>query len=277
MMTLRRRVKYLLHNWCPGFAGRFSYYGTTVHFPPGAPLFREICERGSFEPAVIARLEHLAAEGTTVFDVGANIGLMAIPVLRRRATCRVVSFEPSPNSLPYLQRTARGAGFGERWLVVGKAVAAAVGALDFAVGHPSDALFEGLGSAGRIADARIIQVPATTVDEEWAALGRPPVSVLKIDVEGAEGLVLEGARRMVEACRPAILLEWADAYLAHFGTKADALLSWSQEWGYRLYSVPAGTPVTDPQLLAVQMLNCQNFLLLSSQDLAMPLKMKGTP
>lgn len=261
-MTPRRRLKYLIYNFVPGLAGRFPYYGTEVHFPPGAPVFRGICERGSFEPEIIERMVKFARPDTTVFDVGANIGLMAIPVLRRHATCRVVSFEPSPNSLPYLERTAAAAGFADRWTIVGKALAAAAGTLDFAVGRPADALFEGFGSAARIAGARLIKVPVSTVDDEWAALGQPAVSVLKIDVEGAEYGVLDGARRMVRACHPAVLLEWHEPYLAHFGTPPDAVLSWAREHGLRPFTVPAGVPVDDARTLAVQMLHCSNYLLL---------------
>jgi len=138
----------------------------------------------------------LAEPSTTVFDVGANIGLMAIPVLRSCGTCRVVSFEPSPNSLPYLEETARGSAFAGRWIVRGVALAASAGELDFTIGRPGDALFEGFNSGDRIANARVIKVKVSTVDEEWRALARPRVSVIKIDVEGAEGGVLDGASEL---------------------------------------------------------------------------------
>jgi FkbM family methyltransferase len=264
-MTFKRRIKYLLYNFVPGLAGRFPYYGSTVHFPAGAPVFREICERGAFEPEIIDRLCKLAKPSTTIFDVGANIGLMAIPVLRSCDTCRVASFEPSPNSLPYLRATARGSAFADRWIVRDVALAASAGELDFTIGDPDDALFEGFNSGARIANARMIKVKVSTVDAEWRALDRPRVSVIKIDVEGAEGGVLDGASELLAAQRPAIIIEWHEPYLARFGTRPDSILALAQRFGYQLFTIPGGVPVGDRAALAVQMLSCQNFLLVAEE------------
>lgn len=259
MTSLRRLVKF----WAYGSAGRFTYYDTRVYFPRWAPVFRALCEQGRFEPEIIDRLIALAAPHTTVFDVGANIGLMAIPVLRRVADCRVVSFEPSPNSVPYLRATSRESDFGDRWMVVEKALAGATGELPFCVGRPNDALFEGLRSGDRVADARMLTVPVSTIDTEWRALGSPPVSVIKIDVEGAEGQVLDGAGELLRAQRPALLIEWHEPYLRRFGTAPDQLLTIARANGYRVFTVPAGVSVDDASALQVQMMACQNFLLVA--------------
>lgn len=261
-MTFRRLLKYWFYNSLPGFAGRFPYYRTTVYFPPGAQVFRAICELGSFEPDVVDWLTRLARPETTVFDVGANIGLMAIPVLRSCPGCRVASFEPSPSSLPYLRRTAGGSEFGERWLVMGKALSHTAGERDFTVGSPEDALYEGFKSAARIPGARTVRIPVSTLDAEWTALGRPPVSVVKIDVEGAEGEVLEGAAELLAQARPALLLEWYEPYLAAYGTDSASLLTLASTLDYQAFTVPAGVHVGDPLTLRVQMMACQNFLLL---------------
>lgn len=263
-MTLKRRLKYFLYNFVPGLAGRFPYYGSSVHFPIGAPVFREICERGAFEPDIIDRLVKLARPGTTVLDVGANIGLMAVPVLRSCATCRVVSFEPSPNSLPYLQATASGSAFGDRWLVRGVALSSAPGELDFTIGRPEDALFEGFNTT-TIANARVIKVTVSTIDAEWRALDRPAVSVIKIDVEGAEGGVLDGAAELLSAQRPALLIEWHEPYLSRFGTRPESILALADRYRYQLFTVPAGVPVRDDAALRVQMLSCQNYLLVPEE------------
>jgi FkbM family methyltransferase len=264
-MTFKRRIKYFLYNFVPGLAGRFPYHGSTVHFPTGAPIFREICQRGAFEPEIIDRLRQLAQPGTTIFDVGANIGLMAIPVLRGCDTCRVVSFEPSPNSLPYLQATARESRFADRWMVRGVALSSSPGELDFTIGRPEDALFEGFNSAARIANARVIKVTVSTLDHEWRALDRPRVSVVKIDVEGGEGGVLDGASELLAAERPALLIEWVEAYLSRFGTQPDSLLTLADRFGYQLFTIPAGVPVHDRAALRVQMLSCQNYLLVPKE------------
>ena len=263
-MRLRGLAKYWLYSSVPGFAGRFPYYGTMVHFPPRAPLFRVICEHGRFEPEIIDRLLQLARPDTTVFDVGANLGLMAIPVLNACASCRVVSFEPSPNSLSFLRQTMSGAAFGDRWVLIDKALSDRSGELDFTVGSPEDALFEGFRSGDHIAAARTIPVKVSTLDDEWRALGRPRVSAVKIDVEGAEQQVLDGGRALLAEQRPSVLLEWHEAYLRRFATPPAALLDIAGRYHYRIFTVPHGVPVADAGALQVQMMTCQNFLLLAN-------------
>jgi FkbM family methyltransferase len=191
---------------------------------------------------------------------------MAIPVLRHCHSCRVVSFEPSPNSLSCLKQTVRDAGFGERWVVTEKALSDRPGELDFTVGSPEDALFEGFKSGDRIAGARTIPVQVSTLDAEWRALGRPPVSAVKIDVEGAEQQVLDGGRALLAEQRPAVLLEWHEAYLQRFATPVTALLDVARTYRYQIFTVPHGVPVADAAALRVQMMACQNFLLLAEGE-----------
>jgi FkbM family methyltransferase len=260
-MTAKQRLKYWLFTAVPGFAGRYPYHGTLVHFPKKSVVIRALCEHGLFEPEIVAWLIRLARPNSTMFDVGANLGLMSIPVLREHATTRVVSFEPSPNSLPFLRRTVAGSAYADRWTVVGKAVADRSGECDFAFGTAADALYDGLAGDQRVRDLRSGRVAVTRLDDEWQALGRPDVSVIKIDVEGAEALVLRGAHDLLKAARPAVVLEWHQHYLDRFST-TETLVAVAREFGYRIYAIPSGIPIEDNRTLQVQMTVCSNFLLL---------------
>jgi FkbM family methyltransferase len=264
-MNARKLAKYWLYNAMPGFSGRFPYFGTAVHFPRHAALFRAVCEQGIFEADIVHRMTRLSRPGTTVMDVGANLGLMSVPVLQHCASCRVISFEPSPSSLPYLERTHAGCSHRDRWTIVGAAVAARPGDLDFTVGSSAhDALYEGFRSGDRIAAGRTIKVPVTTLDDTWRKLGEPEVSLIKIDVEGAEAGVLAGATTLLGCWRPAILIEWYAPYLARFQTPSNVLLRLATSHDYRVFTVPAGVPVDDERALTTQMIDCQNFLLLGA-------------
>jgi FkbM family methyltransferase len=53
-------------------------------------------------------------------------------------------------------------------------------------------------------------VPTTSLDRVWKQVGRPTVSVIKIDVEGAEAAVIDGAAELLETCRPGVLVEIVD-------------------------------------------------------------------
>jgi FkbM family methyltransferase len=263
-VTPRTLAKYWLYNSVPGFRGRFPYFGTRICFPKDALLLYAVCDQGIFEADIVQRMLTLARPQSTVIDVGANLGLMSVPVLQACASCRVVSFEPSPSSLPYLERTAADSAYRDRWMVVGKAVGDSAAELDFVVGSPRDALYEGFRSGDRIAGGRIIKVPVTTLDEEWRRWGEPDVSLIKIDVEGGEAAVMNGATALLERRHPAILVEWYAQYLARFDTRPDELLRIAERHHYRIFTVPAGVPVDDERALQAQMIGCQNFMLLSA-------------
>src|SRR5262249_15810613 len=132
-MTFRKSLKHWLYDKCPGVAGRFPYYGTKIHFRPGSMLFRVACEQGVYEAANMDLLPGVGQAGLWDFDVGGNIGLMAAPILSRVDGCHVLSFEPSANVLPYLQRTVARSPFGDRWVIVPKAVGAKVGKATFSL------------------------------------------------------------------------------------------------------------------------------------------------
>jgi FkbM family methyltransferase len=262
MASLRAHLKYRLYNSVPGFAGRVPFYGVTLHAPRHSIALWAVCADGGFEPEVVRRLVAFTRPNTVLMDVGANAGLMAIPVLREVAGSRVVSFEPSPTSLPWLERTAKESEFRDRWTIVPKALSNAPGEADFAVGGSRDALYEGFKSHQRIGGSRSVRVAVSTLDAEWIALGQPDVSVIKIDVEGAEGLVLGGAAQVIRASRPALVIEWNAAYLQRFGTAFVDLLALARTFNYRVLTIPGAVPVDDATVLAAQAVSCDNFLLL---------------
>ena len=260
-MTLRKLIKFWLYNSCPGFAGRFPYYGTHVYFPRNAPIFRLLCQSGMYEYDIVSRVTKLIRPNSTFFDVGANIGLMSVPALATCPSCRVVSFEPSPNTLPFLERTINASAYSDRWTITGKGISSCAGELDFSTGHPDFALFEGFKSGNRMPNSKSVKVPVSTLDCEWHTLEQPSVSLVKIDVEGGEAGVLDGAVEMIRACHPAIITEWHEAYLNPFGTSPNYLLQFAKNFGYRIFTIPFGVPVDDETTLRVQMMDCSNFLL----------------
>jgi FkbM family methyltransferase len=261
-MRFRGLSKYILHSYVPGFAGYFYYYGTRVYFPPRAQVFKAVCRSGIFEPDVVRVLTAVISDGV-LFDVGANIGLMAIPPLHTNRALQVYSFEPSPNSLSFLRKTVEESEFTNRWSVIPKALSKEVGQADMAIGNPEDAMFESIAGRQPIKGRRVVRVPVSTLDAEWHELGRPHVQAIKIDTEGAEALILAGGHEMLTECKPAIVLEWCCDYLAAFGTSPRCILDFCSTYNYYLFSLPNQTPIRTSQDLRAQMISCTNFLLLA--------------
>jgi len=265
-MTLRKHIKRWLYENCPGFAGAFPYYGTKVFFPKGSYVFRMACEQGIWERQIVNVLCSLVRPETVCFDIGANIGLMAIPVLHDCDSCTVVSLEPSPTTLKYLARTAAASGFRDRWRIVGKGAASKSGTLEFFAAAPAQGAYDGLHDTGRGGPTTRISVAVTTIDDEWAAMGQPEVSVLKIDVEGAEAEVLQGARQCIEQSHPYVIVEWNATNLRAYDCLPDRLLELASGLDYGVFSLPHVVRVRDSTMLRLQMLTGENFLLAPKQS-----------
>ena len=254
---MRKFVKRHLY----GSLGYFRYFDIRVYFPRKSWSFRAACEQGIFESENVRLLQSLVKPDSWLFDVGTNIGLMSAPVLKSIDGVRVLSFEPSPNVVDYLQRTIAGSRYGDQWTLVKKAVGRTVGTVQFSLSSQELSLFDGIRPTKRVPMSRQVQVELTTIDVEWKNLKEPEVSMIKIDIEGGELDALYGALECIARNKPAILIEWNRDNLAAYCIPHDAILDFSKEFGYRIFSVPGMVQVTDPVELSLHMIETESFLL----------------
>lgn len=261
-MRLRGWLKLLLNGVRPFYRGSFTYFGEAVHFPFGSHLFKRVCEEGIFEYGTVRTLRALARPGTTYFDVGANIGLLAVPVLETNPEVRVISIEASPETVSYLRRTRERSSFQDRWSVVECAVGSSSRTVAFFASSPKDAAFDGLRDTGRGDTRRQVEVTMQTLDQVWKDAGAPKVSVIKMDVEGAESDVLAGASELIARDRPAIVLEWNAQNLRAYEIAPNQLLKTSRRTKYSIHALPKLFEVDSEDLLHIAMTETETFLLL---------------
>lgn len=261
-MRLRAHLKFLLYGSLPGFRGRFPYFGTQVYFPENSLAFRAACEQGIYEEENVRLLQALVRPHSWMFDAGANLGLMSIPVLRAVPEAYVVAFEPSPNALPWLRRTMEESSMGDRWRLVPKAVGADSRRVSFSVSGVEEGLYDGIRATGRAGENRTIEVEQTTLDLTWRDLGSPKVSMIKCDVEGGELDVLEGARECLAGSKPAVLTEINRQNIAAYGQTLGALMAFIREVNYQCFSVPHLVEVRTPRELEAHAAFGESFLLL---------------
>lgn len=261
---VRRRLKYLYYNSWLRRNASFPYYGVQVHFHRGSEAFRAVCEHGIYESENLCVMKAFLQPHATVFDVGANIGLIAIPLLASDASVRVVSFEPSPNVLPLLQKTALNSDFVDRWSIIPKAVGAGEGKVQFSLSDKRQSLFDGIRPTHRVAAVSTTSVDIISLDQQWHSLGNPPVCLIKCDVEGAELNVLIGAAECLARVRPPVVLEWSRLNLAAYEVSVGAVLDFADALGYKLFSIPNIAHIATPLQLQAACAYTENFLLLPS-------------
>lgn len=81
-----------------------------------------------------------------------------------------------------------------------------------------------------------VTVTVDTLDGLCARLGIERLDFVKIDVEGAELEVLEGGRGIVDACRPAFLVEIEARHAARYRRSPDEVMGWLFERGYSMHT-----------------------------------------
>jgi len=156
---------------------------------------------GGMPDSVVALV---ARPGDVAVDIGGNLGEWMAPLAAAVGTeGRVFTFEPVPVLADALEKTARLNGHEVTVEVLRSAVADATGEASFNVTMAAggDGALSGLSTAGSAT------VPTITLDDFMAERGLSRLDLIKIDVEGAERRVLEGARRTLETCKPRLVFE----------------------------------------------------------------------
>jgi FkbM family methyltransferase len=211
--------------------------GTTVDLTLGNDnsLCLYVC--GSFEPNEFNFLDRVLKPGMVFVDVGANDGYYTLFAARRVGPQgRVVSVEPSSRERGNLERNLARNGIGNVEIVPA-ALGATAGHADLHLAH---GVHTGHNTLGRFAHddvvpARVERVPLETLDAVVTRLGLPRVDVVKIDVEGGEANVIAGARTMLAAMRPVLMMEVSDSALRAQGSSEAVLLETLRgELGYEI-------------------------------------------
>ncbi len=153
---------------------------------------------GSYERRQTELFVRSVQPGEVVYDVGASVGYYTLLAAQRVGPRgRVVAFEPDLRNAAFLTAHVQANGFIDTVDVRQTAVGAVCGATRFARGT-------GTGT-GHISAAGELEVPLCRLDDVTAEQPQPPKHV-KIDVEGAELDVLNGAQRTLTDHRPQLFL-----------------------------------------------------------------------
>ena len=103
-------------------------------------------------------------------------------------------------------------------------------------------------------------------DDIWREQDRPPVSIVKMDIEGGEYQALRGAKELMSQARPTFIVEWNDTNFRAYGVKAEELLSLCEEMGYQLYACPNLVSVGTRALLKMAMTQTETFILVPTES-----------
>jgi FkbM family methyltransferase len=164
-------------------------------------MFRELFINGFYQDDVLVALRHLLKPGDVFWDIGANYGFMSIYVDHIFAgTIKTVAFEPNPIVVKELRRNL-GVNNCKGGYIEESCLSDRVGEMTFYLSETHSWNATLLKDFASTKNENIeINVRSSTIDA-YIRTADPP-SVIKIDVEGAEHLVIQGGRDFLKRSAP---------------------------------------------------------------------------
>jgi len=161
----------------------------------------------------VVYLEKYAAPDSTILDIGANIGLVSLSASVLSPEGTIYAIEASPVIYKILEKNLSGN------------PSKNVKPIHIALSNKKDTLdfFEDTdflaGSrvvpSGTHSSHKIIKVPAVPLDQLVKELGIDKIDIIKLDVEGHEEQVLDGARKTIKKFKPFCLIEFNSYVMIH--------------------------------------------------------------
>lgn len=199
-------------------------WGCIYVTPRWNDINRGVFDSGTYEPHITKFLQATLKPSDTFVDIGANIGFFTL--LAASKGCRVYAFEPHGKNVWLMQKSLAANSLSAE--IFPMALADAARLYLYAPTRGNGQLSPLTDDAPT--DEQIV-LRTTTLDD---ALSDVLPKVIKIDVEGAEGLVLKGAQRILDL-KPIVVSEFSAATLPNVsGVSPEEYLDQFVRRGYSL-------------------------------------------
>jgi FkbM family methyltransferase len=207
----------------------------TFRMERGDLITRHLQEHGAHQRGTLNVALDLVRPGDCVVDAGAHVGTFSVPLCRRvQPGGRTIAIEGDPLTAALLR---------ENLAINGLAGPSTV--LEAVLGRPGTELTR-LGQQGNTGATHFVprraegadSATATSIDALPELAGvRGPVSLIKLDLEGAELLALQGAETLVCRNRPSLVCEVSPSLLAQQGCTVQELDGWLAAMRYASYAI----------------------------------------
>lgn len=207
---------------------------------------------GTFEPSTQKRIRTLVKPGDVVFDVGANIGAHTLLLSQLvGATGKVFAFEPTDYAFNKLRDNLNlNRNLANRVQVEQAFLCRSSDEKPPAQIYSSWPLNDQGGNhplhQGIAKDTSNAQ--AFSIDDYIHKNSLGKVDLIKLDVDGYECDVLNGAANTLKNLRPKVIIEIAPYVLQEHGHSVDDLLSIFERYGYQLFDEKNFRPISAAQL-----------------------------
>jgi FkbM family methyltransferase len=220
-------------------------------------LLAQLVDTGDLEPGTRQLIQRFLHPGDLFVDVGANVGLHTIAAARAmQGIGKIIAFEPFEETKRLLERTAWINGFSEIIKIHQAAVSHQSGYEDLFLGATSG--HHSLFASEASNQFPSVRVPTVRLDDVISK--DEAISLLKIDVEGAELDVLRGATEAINNNSDlALIVEFGASHLKHNGHSPHQWISAFTDLGLTYCAISESTGalenITLTQLESVDSVN----------------------
>lgn len=217
-----------------------DYLGFKLFYSKGTSLIDRIKSKNViYEPEtcnlIVSGLK--GVDKPIFIDIGANIGLISLHTAKYVPNVLIHAFEPGPHQAELFTKTINANNLSETISLHKIALSNTTGYLDFFVHksqHVSGDGFFDTERAGHINEK--IKVETKTLDQWWDEQNKPFVNLIKIDTEGAELWVLEGAKELIKTCKPIIITEINRPNYINYPYNEYDVLALLHKYNYTVYT-----------------------------------------
>ncbi|MGN6531722.1 MAG: FkbM family methyltransferase [Ginsengibacter sp.] len=197
---------------------------------------------GNYDPSMTSVFKHLVMPGDTVWDIGTERGwftLLMASIVGEKG--RVDSFEAFPPTVEKLKANINLNNF--NWVhVKGCAVSNTNSSMWFVppsnhVTHNVSFLQDcnGVGYLTNSFQPGCIEVKTICLDDYYQRERIQKVSLIKIDIEGAEVSALKGAKKLIEKDKPVLAVEFNRQTAMRANCSIEELYELITFYGYKMY------------------------------------------
>jgi FkbM family methyltransferase len=189
---------------------------------PKSDLFMRLALHGQYESEIVSFIKPLIPCDRDAIDVGANIGFYSVMLAKRLRNNTVLAIEPTSNACGRLKRNLE-FNKAESNVIVFQGCASneeGITEINTILGKEEYSSIKPISHPGA-RDERIVteRIQTTTIDSLVRREGLKP-GFIKIDVEGVEHLVIQGATETISKFRPIVLCELNDFLLKQNGSSS---------------------------------------------------------
>ncbi len=221
---------------------------------------------GNYEPNELNFIRKTLKKGDVFIDVGANIGLYTIVASKLVGnTGTVCAFEPSEREYTLLSKNIK---LNELHNV--KAFKIALSNYDgeaeiYVAGGGrtgANTLSNNFRSKSHVMLENIEKVRVNKMDTFFGSINIPTITLIKIDVEGHEPFVLDGAQKILQKYKPIIMLEILEEGLKIAGSSSNQLFNLLKSLNYKfLYFTEEGRLIESiPAYISGPKITCYNIV-----------------